>query len=42
LNIAVAAVFTAVFYLTFAQLLSVWLPVGPFTDLFRDLGWITL
>ena len=42
LNIAVAVIFTSVFYLTFAQVLGVWLPVGPFTDLFRDLGWITL
>lgn len=42
LNVAVAIVFTAIFYLTFAKLLGVWLPVGPFTTLFRDLGWITL
>jgi putative tricarboxylic transport membrane protein len=42
LNVAVAIVFTATFYLIFARLLGVWLPVGPFTKLFRDLGWITL
>jgi hypothetical protein len=42
LNIAVALVFTIFFYVVFAQGLSVWLPVGPFTKLFRDLGWIIL
>jgi putative tricarboxylic transport membrane protein len=42
LNVAVALVFTTTFYLIFARLLGVWLPVGPFTTLFRDLGWITL
>jgi putative tricarboxylic transport membrane protein len=42
LNLTVAIVFTATFYLIFARLLSVWLPVGPFTKLFRDLGWVIL
>ena len=42
LNIVVAIVFTVTFYIIFAQGLSVWLPVGPFTQLFRDLGWIIL
>ena len=42
LNITVGLVFTIVFYLIFAQGLGVWLPVGPFTQLFRDLGWIIL
>ena len=42
LNVAVATIFTATFYLTFAKLLGVWLPVGPFTKLFRDLGWVIL
>jgi hypothetical protein len=41
-NIATGIVFTLVFYLVFAQGLGVWLPVGPFTQLFRDLGWIIL
>lgn len=41
-NIAVAVVFTTVFYLTFAQGLGVWLPVGPFTSFFREMGWIIL
>lgn len=41
-NLAVAVLFTAVFYLTFAKGLGVWLPVGPFTELFRDLGWVIL
>lgn len=41
-NVVIAVVFTAVFYLTFATGLGVWLPVGPFTQLFRDLGWIIL
>ena len=39
LNITVGLVFTIFFYLVFAQGLGVWLPVGPFTRLFRDLGW---
>ena len=42
LNIAVALVFTIFFYIVFAQGLGVWLPVGPLTQLFRDLGWIIL
>ena len=42
LNIVVGLVFTIFFYLIFAQGLGVWLPVGPFTQLFRDLGWIIL
>ena len=42
LNIAVALGFTIFFYVVFAQGLGVWLPVGPFTQLFRDLGWIIL
>lgn len=42
LNIAIGVIFTLVFYIIFAQGLGVWLPVGPFTDLFRDLGWIIL
>ena len=42
INAAVAVIFTGVFYLIFAQVLGVWLPVGPFTQLFRDLGWIIL
>ncbi len=39
---AVAILFTLIFYVIFAQGLGVWLPVGPFTTLFRDLGWIIL
>ena len=34
--------FTIVFYLIFATGLGVWLPVGPFTQFFRDMGWILL
>jgi hypothetical protein len=41
-NIAVGLAFTIFFYIVFAKGLSVWLPVGPFTQLFRDLGWIVL
>jgi|HigsolmetaGSP11D_1036233.scaffolds.fasta_scaffold07278_3 putative tricarboxylic transport membrane protein len=41
-NAVVAVAFTVIFYIIFAQGLGVWLPVGPFTDLFRDLGWIIL
>jgi putative tricarboxylic transport membrane protein len=41
-NIVVGLVFTISFYIVFAEGLSVWLPVGPFTQLFRDLGWIIL
>lgn len=40
LNIIVGVVFTVFFYIIFAQVLGVWLPVGPLTKLFRDLGWI--
>lgn len=38
----IAAIFTAVTYVIFAQILSVRIPVGPFTPLFRELGWIVL
>jgi putative tricarboxylic transport membrane protein len=41
-NIIVALIFTVTFYLIFAQLLGVWLPVGPFTEFFRRMGWIIL
>ena len=41
-NIVVGLVFTIFFYIVFAKGLGVWLPVGPFTQLFRDLGWIVL
>jgi len=34
--------FTLIFYIAFAQVLKMSIPVGPFTTLFRDLGWITL
>jgi hypothetical protein len=34
--------FTVIFYIAFAQILNMSLPVGPFTALFRDLGWIIL
>ena len=34
--------FTIVFYIAFAQVLQMWVPVGPFTTLFRSLGWIVL
>lgn len=37
-----ALIFTALTYGIFAQVLSVRLPVGPFTRLFRELGWVTL
>lgn len=39
---AIALLFTAITYVVFAQILGVRLPVGPFTDLFRELGWIIL
>jgi putative tricarboxylic transport membrane protein len=42
LNIVVGLVFTIFFYIVFAKGLGVWLPVGPFTQIFRDLGWIVL
>lgn len=38
----VAAAFTILAYLVFAHVLDVRIPVGPFTTLFRDLGWIYL
>ena len=34
--------FTVIFYIAFAQILDMSVPVGPFTTLFRDLGWIIL
>ena len=34
--------FTIVFYVVFAQVLNVRMPVGPLTELFRNLGWIVL
>jgi hypothetical protein len=40
--VALAVSFTAVFYVIFAQVLNVRIPVGPLTQLFRDLGWIYL
>jgi hypothetical protein len=40
--VIVAVIFTAVNYGIFAQVLNLRLPVGPLTQLFRDLGWITL
>lgn len=36
----IALVFTTLSYLIFAQVLNVRVPVGPFTPLFRELGWI--
>jgi putative tricarboxylic transport membrane protein len=42
INIPVGLGFTIIFYLIFSTGLGVWLPVGPFTQLFRDLGWILL
>jgi len=38
----IALVFTAVTYVVFAQVLSVRIPVGPLTPLFRQLGWVNL
>jgi putative tricarboxylic transport membrane protein len=38
----IAVIFTAVTYGIFAQILSVRIPVGPLTPLFRELGWIVL
>jgi putative tricarboxylic transport membrane protein len=32
--------FTLIFYIAFAQILKLSIPVGPLTTLFRDLGWI--
>lgn len=40
--ITIALLFTVIVYLVFAQLLGVRIPVGPFTPLFRSLGWINL
>ncbi|ROT97818.1 tripartite tricarboxylate transporter TctB family protein [Histidinibacterium lentulum] len=40
--LAIAVIYTAAAYVVFAEILSVRLPVGPFTDLFRSLGWIIL
>ena len=34
--------FTVAFYIAFATILGMPIPVGPFTTLFRDLGWIIL
>lgn len=34
--------FTVIAYVVFAQVLNVRIPVGPLTDLFRELGWIYL
>lgn len=38
--ISLAVGFTALFYVVFGQWLDVSIPVGPFTALFRNLGWI--
>lgn len=40
--IMIALLFTGIVYLIFAQVLGVRIPVGPFTPLFRSLGWIIL
>ena len=40
--IVIAVSFTVVFYVAFAQLLNVRIPVGPFAPLFLRLGWIYL
>ncbi|WP_127144016.1 tripartite tricarboxylate transporter TctB family protein [Pelagibacterium montanilacus] len=40
--VTIAIVFSTASYLVFAQALSVRVPVGPLTGLFRDLGWIIL
>jgi putative tricarboxylic transport membrane protein len=34
--------FTIVFYIAFAQILKMYIPVGPFTPLFRGLGFTVL
>ena len=39
---AIALIFTGTAYVVFAQVLGVRVPVGPFTELFRELGWIVL
>ena len=36
----IAVTFTTISYLVFGHVLNVRIPVGPFTTLFRDLGWI--
>lgn len=38
----IAVLFTLIAYVVFAQVLSVRIPVGPFTDFFREMGWIVL
>jgi putative tricarboxylic transport membrane protein len=40
--VVIAVIFATVTYVIFAQILSVRIPVGPFTPLFRQLGWINL
>jgi len=40
--IMIALLFTGIVYLIFAHVLGVRIPVGPFTPLFRSLGWIIL
>lgn len=39
---AIALIYTSAAYIVFAEILSVRLPVGPFTELFRSMGWIIL
>lgn len=39
---ALSVIFTVVAYIVFAQLLNVRIVVGPFTDWFREMGWIVL
>ena len=38
----VPTAFTGLTYLIFAEVLGVRLPLGPLTDVFRSLGWVTL
>jgi putative tricarboxylic transport membrane protein len=38
----IAVIFGVVTYVVFAQILSVRIPVGPLTPIFRDLGWVNL
>lgn len=40
--VVIAVVFAVVTYVIFAQILSVRIPVGPLTPLFRQLGWVNL
>lgn len=40
--ILVAVIYSGATYLIFAQALGVRIPVGPFTQLFRSMGWVTL